>query len=61
MPINMKHARRIAGTATQTEDTRNVRGETASRASGLKVAQSQNAIIIKGRRGYNKGQGMVQG
>jgi hypothetical protein len=32
MPINMEHARRIAGTATQTEDTRNVRENVPSRA-----------------------------
>ena len=34
MPIDMKHARRIAGSATQSVVNRNVRMETASNASG---------------------------
>ena len=59
MPISIEHARRITDISTQTVDTRNVRGETASHASALKVAQSQNDNNYKGRekgrRGYNQG------
>ena len=65
MPISMEHAIRIAVTATQTEGTRNVREKVPSRASGVKVAQSQNNNNNRGRekslRGYNKDRGMVQG
>ena len=59
MLISIEHAVRIAVTATQTEDTRNVREKVPSRAFGLRVAQLQKVIVIRevagrSRRGYNK-------
>ena len=49
MPTSMEQAICIAVTATQMEEAKGVRGETASHAFGLMVAQSQNGNNYRGR------------